>query len=47
VKAHTILALGVLVHKDHKCEGSLGYLMKPILEKKVEEEREEERVLSS
>lgn len=51
VNTHTILALGVLVQKDHTFEASLGYLMKSILKKeeeeeeKVEEEKEEEHVL--
>lgn len=38
VNAHTILALGVLMQKDHTFEASLGYLMKSILKKEEEEE---------
>lgn len=44
VKAHTILALRVLMQKDRKFEASLGYILKSVLmkKKKVEEEGEED-----
>lgn len=49
VKAHTMLALRVLMQKNHKFEASWGYVMKPILMKKKKaaaaEEGEEEFAL--
>lgn len=47
VKAHTILALRVLLQKDRKFEASLGDILKSVLmeKKKAEEEQEEHFIL--
>lgn len=44
MKTHIVLALRVLLQKDHKFEASLGYILKSVLmkKKKAKEEGEED-----
>lgn len=42
MKTHIVLALRVLLQKDHKFEASLGYILKSVLMKKKKAEEEGE-----